>query len=98
MSRIFLAQEVQKSGGDFVEDFAAAMYDTHGPVQFGGFETQRYQAPLQNVLVHYTGRHDADSRSVRHGFLDHLDIVESEDDLNSNFLLPEITIDLLLNR
>lgn len=98
MPRIFLAQKIQQAGGDFVEDFAAAMHDAHGPVQFGGFETQRYKTPLPNVLAHHTGRHDADSRSVRHGFLDHLDIVESKDDLNRNFLLPEITIDLFLNR
>jgi len=73
------------------------MHDTHGPVQFGGFETQRYKTPLQNVLAHYAGRHDANSRSVCNGFLDHLDIVESKDDLNGNFLLPEVTVDLFLN-
>ncbi len=58
--------------------FFLPMHNPDGTIQFKARYPNRHQTALAHLFFHHSRGHDADARAVRHGFLDHLNIVEME--------------------
>src|SRR5260370_5364858 len=77
-----------------MESFLAEMNNSYRAEKFPGSNRDRHQPALRRLVLHDARRHDADPRTVRHSFLDHLQIVEVKRDVDANMMVSKEAIDI----
>ena len=83
----------QPLGGP-IELLPPPVHDAHRPRQSGGIQLHGHQASPFDLRLHGARRQNADSLPQRHGFLDHLDIVEVHDEVDLDPLRAQKAIQL----
>src|SRR5690348_1514900 len=69
------------------------MYDPDRAVQLLRGNRNGNQAALGDVGFHHAGGNDADTRAVRHSFLNHLQIVEVQGDVHVYLVVAQEAVD-----
>src|ERR1039457_2404132 len=93
-TRMLTPEQLQEQLRRAIKFLALAMHDAHWPDQFRRVQPHRRQPPLRDLRLHGARRQDADARSQRHRFLDHLDIVEMHDEVHFDSLRAKEPVQL----
>src|SRR6266436_6965153 len=81
-----------------MESFLTQMNNPHRPEKFPGSNRDRHQPALSHIFLHDACRHNADTRTMRHSFLNHLQIVKVKRDVDPNMIVPKKAIDIPADR
>src|SRR5215472_2313636 len=81
-----------------METLLLPMNDAERPEQRSVGDANGYQAALFDIFPHGAKRHDTDADVVDHGFLDHLNVVEVQRDVDFHAVVPQETVQMPADR